>query len=278
MKSLSDRHFHLFRDVIYRESGINLTAAKKVMLEGRLQKRMRTLGITGFEEYYKFLMTPERHGEELVFLINEVSTNKTEFFRESDHFSFLCKVVVPEWLKRKEKSGAAEPFRVWSAGCSTGEEPYTLAMVLQERLAQENRDFTILASDISTRVLAEADKAIYSDLKMTTVPKYFLKKYFMRGTGRQAGCHKIVPELRRKVRFRRINFLDAAMEVGQAVDVIFCRNVMIYFDTATQEKLWYSFHGHLVERGYLFVGHSETLLRSIDYFERLVPAVYRRKI
>ncbi len=273
--SMSDRDFRRFSTLIYEQSGINLVPEKKTMLTGRLRKRLRDLSMDSFGEYYAFVSSGQGQANEMVRMINVVSTNKTEFFRESKHFDMLKKIVLPDLIE----TGKWRPGRslnVWSAGCSTGQEPYTIAMVLSE-YAADNRsgDFSILASDISTRVLDTAAKGIYPVSTVAPVASDLRRKYFMRGkTGREGFC-RIVPELRRCVQFRRIN-LNEGNDFGirKQLDVIFCRNVIIYFDRETQRKLFKKFYDQLAPGGYLFIGHSETLHGVNDQFKVVGSATY----
>lgn len=276
--TLSDNEFQCFRQMIYRECGINLTPNKKVMLAGRLIKRLIALGFSSFAQYMAYLESPAAIvNRELISLIDEVSTNKTEFFREVDHFDFLAATVLPQWLA-SAKQQAERVFRVWSAGCSTGEEPYTLAMVLEEFLGgHASVQYRILATDISTRVLQKASQGVYEDEKMGGIPSPYVQKYFMKGKGPMSGFHRIVPELRRRVDCARVNFLAEDFAVEGEMDSVFCRNVLIYFDKITQEKVLGRIAQHLTVGGYLFTGHAESMFRKSDTFEKLAPSVYRKK-
>ena len=230
-----------------------------------------------FGRYYDFLSSSEGRTDERVHMINAVSTNKTDFFRESKHFDFLMKEALPTLMQ----SGRWIPGRrinVWSAGCSSGEEPYTIAMILAD-FSSRNRtgDFSILATDISTRVLKIAEKGIYPEMAVEPVPYVLKRNYLMRGKGSQAGFYCVVPELRNRVQFRRIN-LNNGRDLGirTRMDMIFCRNVIIYFDREIQKKLFRKFYTQLVTGGYLFIGHSETLNGVNDQFEAVAVASYRK--
>lgn len=272
---LSDHHFQKFSTLVYRISGINLTVAKKAMLSSRLSKRLRFLGLNSFKEYLQYLENKDNEQQEIVHLLDVVSTNKTEFFREDSHFHYLVQQCLPDILTRRVHSG--QPLRVWSAGCSSGQEPYTIAMVLADYAEKYgNFDFSILATDICTRVLGTAEKAIYSDELTEGIPASYKFKYFMRGKGSQKGMHRVVPEIRNKIRFRRLNFNDRKFGIKTPMDIIFCRNVIIYFDKSTQEVLFEKFYQQLAGKGYLFIGHSESLSGIMDRMQRMAPAVYRR--
>ncbi len=271
--TLSSREFARLSGFIYEQCGIKMPEVKKTMLEGRLQKRLRILGMKSFEEYDNYLFSPEGHRHELVQMIDMVTTNKTDFFREPEHFDYLTEQVLPEWC---QKYGGRR-LMIWSAGCSTGQEPYTLAMVLSDFAANNpGFNFQILATDISTRVLEKAKNAIYDEALISPVPQFMKKKYLLRSKDRSSGLVRIVPELREKVRFRRLNFLEGDFELREPLDIIFCRNVIIYFDRQTQERLLQRFHGHMRPGGHIFMGHSETLSGLDVPLVSVYPTVYRR--
>ncbi|WP_407932147.1 CheR family methyltransferase [Geomonas anaerohicana] len=271
--NLSARDFGRLSRFIYDTCGIKMPEVKKTMLEARLQKRLRSLGMHSFTDYCDFLFSAEGMEKELVQMLDMVTTNKTDFFREPDHFNYLTHTVLPEWVKRHP--GAA--LSVWSAGCSSGEEPYTLCMVLSE-FAQRNPgfDFKILATDISTRVLDKAKTAIYTESQVEPVALELKKKYLLRSKDRSSGVVRIVPELREKVRFRRLNFMDEDFGMRDHLDIIFCRNVIIYFDRPTQERLLQRFHRYMKPGAFIFMGHSETLSGLDVPLVSVYPTVYRR--
>ncbi len=273
VEKLDDREFGLFSSLIYEKVGIFLKPEKKELLNARLSKRMRKLGINGFRKYYD-LVTADSSGQELVLLIDAVSTNFTSFFREKAHFDLLVEMVLPEL-------GGKSPgeLSVWSAACSSGEEPYTLAMVIDDYFRARGRasTFTIQATDISTRVLAAADKAVYPEERVKTVPAEMLKRYFQKGVGRSAGYVKIKDPLKRHVNFKRLNLIEE-FRWGNCFDIIFCRNVMIYFDRETQEKLVRKFFNALSPGGYLFIGHSESISRLDHGFKQVATTAYRREV
>jgi len=273
MVSMSSREFASLSRFIYEQCGIKMPEGKKTMLEGRLQKRLRVLGMKSFAQYVDYLFQPDGNNDELVQMIDHVTTNKTDFFREPDHFDYLQNKVLPEWWAKY----GTRRLMLWSAGCSTGQEPYTLAMVLQEFAAgRPGFDFQILATDISTRVLEQAKKAVYSEELLAPLPSVLKTKYVLRSKDRQSGLVRIVPELRARVKFRRLNFLDGDFGLREPLDIIFCRNVIIYFDRQTQARLLQRFFTHMRAGAYIFMGHSETLSGLDVPLVSVAPTVYRK--
>ncbi|MDD5286244.1 MAG: protein-glutamate O-methyltransferase [Desulfuromonadaceae bacterium] len=275
--TLRDREFQRFSSFIYECAGIKMPPVKKTMLEARLQKRLKALGIPSFEEYGDYVFSEEGRASELVHLIDVVTTNKTDFFREPGHFDFMVKTALPAILQARGDI-LRDPVRIWSAGCSTGEEPYTLAMVLSE-FAIGRPDFraAITASDICTKVLQTAITAIYPEERTDPIPLNLKKKYLMRSRERSRSLVRISPKLRSLVTFRRINFMDDNMGLSEKMDIIFCRNVIIYFDKPTQQTLMRKFHKQLRPGGYLFIGHSETLGGLDVDFKAVASTVYRKE-
>lgn len=274
--TLRDREFQLFSNFIYDNVGIKMPPAKKTMLEARLQKRLKALGIRSFEEYGDYVFSQEGRATELIHLIDVVTTNKTDFFREPAHFDFMVKTALPTILEARGDV-LRDPVRIWSAGCSTGEEPYTLAMVLSE-FAIGRPDFraAITASDICTQVLQTAKTAIYPEERTDPIPLNLKKKYLLRSRDKSRSLVRISPKLRSLVSFRRINFMDDNFGVAEKMDIIFCRNVVIYFDKPTQQTLMRKFHKQLKPGGYLFIGHSETLSGLDVDFTPVASTVYRK--
>jgi chemotaxis protein methyltransferase CheR len=271
---LSDKEFSRLKEFIYRECGIKITEAKRTMVEARLQKRLRGLGLTSFSRYCDYLFGPRGMEEELVHLINVITTNKTDFFREPAHFHYLVREALPKVLRQ---SSGERTITVWSAGCSSGEEPYTLAMVLKEFVAERRGiDFLILATDISTNVLEKAKLAVYNEERIGPIPDELRKKYLLKSKDAANRVYRVTPELRERIRFRRLNFMDGDFGFRETMDVIFCRNVIIYFDKQTQERLLNRFCGYLSSDGYLFMGHSETLLGMDVPLVQVAPTVYRK--
>ncbi len=275
---MSSHDFRRLSEFIEAELGIKMPDAKKTMLESRLQKRLRILGLKSFSEYCDYLFSNEGVESELVHTIDMVTTNKTDFFREPEHFDYLMQEVLPEMVK-SQGSGVARRFMVWSAGCSTGEEPYTLAMVLNEfadRYPGLGFQYTVLATDISSRVLEVAKRGIYPEERITPIPMPLRKKYLLRGKGSNNGLVRIVPELRALVKFRRLNFMEEDFGMREPLDSIFCRNVFIYFDKPTQERLLDRFCRHTVPGGYIFIGMSETLSGMNLPLSRVNPSIYKK--
>ena len=273
---LKDREFNRFSAFIYEEVGIKMPPAKKTMLEARLQKRLKALGIGTFEAYADYVFSSEGQREELVHLIDVVTTNKTDFFREPAHFEYLVKTAVPSLIDAHE-AGFRSPLKVRSAGCSTGEEPYTLAMVLSE-FGEAHPGFhsSILATDISTEVLSKSRNAIYAEDRVDPIPLHLKKKYLLKSRDRNKGLVRIVPRLRSMVQFRRLNFMEE-FAMPEQMDIIFCRNVIIYFDKQTQERLLNRFWRQLVRGGFLFLGHSETLNGLDVPLAPVASTVYRKQ-
>jgi chemotaxis protein methyltransferase CheR len=273
---LSNRDFERFSRLVYEQCGIKLPGHKQSMLEARLRKRLRALGLGSFEEYAELIFSGQAPAGELVSLIDVVTTNKTDFFREPAHFDFLVQTVLPALIE-KDGAGISRPLRIWSAGCSTGKEPYTLAMVLSEfRERHHGFAFEILGTDISTDVLDKALKGVYAEEKAAPIAPALRRKYLLKARDPAQRQVRIVPELRKLVSFRRLNFLDADYGLREPFDVIFCRNVLIYFDRPTQERLLGRFAGLLESGNFLFLGHSETLLGLSLPLKQMAPSVYRK--
>ncbi len=275
---LSAKLFDRLCTFIYDEVGIHITPVKKVMLEGRLQKRLRRLGMRSFEQYSEYLFSEDGKKNELINMIDEVTTNKTDFFREPAHFDFLVTRAIP-LLSRTEGYSMANRLTIWSAGCSSGEEPYTIIMVVKEFIEQKCErpfSFQVIATDISRRVLEKAQKAVYEEERAMAIPVEYRKKYLLRSKNRNAGVVRIAPEIRSLARFRRLNFMDYDFGFREKIDIIFCRNVIIYFDKTIQEKLLTKFCNCMKKGGYIFMGHSETLFGMNLPLEQVSPTVYRR--
>jgi chemotaxis protein methyltransferase CheR len=273
---ITEKEFKKLGEYIHTRYGIKMPPVKKTMLEARLQKRLRTLGMKSFSEYSKYVFSPEGADSELFHMIDMVTTNKTDFFREPQHFDYLVNSALPE-IGAAWGAGLRRPLKVWSAGCSSGEEPYTLAIVLSEYAEKiSGFSFEILGSDISIRVLEKAMTGVYHENKVAPVPMNLKKKYLLRSKDRTRQEVRIVPALRSLVNFRRINFMEDDFGMREKMDIIFCRNVIIYFDRPTQEKLLNRLSGHLVDGGFIFMGHSETLSGLNVPLRPVVPTVYRK--
>jgi chemotaxis protein methyltransferase CheR len=273
---MSTKEFRVLGEFIQQEAGIKMPPVKQTMLQARLQKRLRNLGLASFAEYREYLFSPEGRQHEMRNMLDAVTTNKTDFFREPTHFTYLTDVVLPG-LAQARRAGYRRPLMTWSAGCSSGEEPYTLAMVFSE-FAERDEEFTfrLLATDVSTSVLESAQTAIYKEEKVEPVPPELKRKYLLRSRDRAKGLVRVVPELRRLVNFKHLNFISDTYDIDNTMDIIFCRNVMIYFDRPTQERLIRSFCRYLVPRGYVFIGHSETLNGLDVPLIQEAPTIYRK--
>ena len=277
---LSDSDFSRLSNFIHDTCGIKMPPIKKTMLEGRLYKRMRKLGMKSISEYCEYLFSPQGVEHELVHMIDVITTNKTDFFREPKHFDYLVQEALPELISGK-RAGIRKQIKIWSAGCSTGEEPYSIAMLLSE-YAEKNPeiklDYSILATDISTSVLQKGKLAIYDEEKIEDIPDDLKKKCLLQSRKREKCLIRIAPELRESVRFQKLNIIDNDFRMNEQMDIIFCRNVFIYFDKTTQEIVLNRFHQQLNPGGYLFLGHSETLHGFNVNFIQIEPTIYRKPL
>ena len=256
---LSDADFEKYRDLIYQESGITFTSANRSILESRLREQLRSKGIDSVRVYFSKITLDK---EELKSFLDSITTNLTRFFRNQPHFDALEKYVVPELIHNIKKSSANNTIRVWSAGCSTGEEPYTIAMLLSEILPPSWK-FDILASDISLKCLMSAKEGFYSESKIEGIPPNYLAKYFDKGEG----GYRIRPDVQAKVKFDYHNLKHDSGQRG--LDIIFCRNVIIYFDEAAQAGVINRFWDAMAPKSFLFIGHSESLFGMDTKFEFL---------
>ncbi len=274
-ETLSDKDFDRLRVLIRAECGINLTSEKKTMLETRLRRRLRSLNLSSYAEYCNYLFSRASKDQELIPLIDSVTTNKTDFFREPEHFDYLVSKALPSLDHR---NGVSRSSLIWSAGCSTGEEPYTLAMVLSEYAqAHPGFRFSILATDICTAVLEKAGRGVFKSDMLRPVPVNLRKKYLMRSRDPSSDLVRVVPELRAKIEFRRLNFMDDQHGLVEPPEIIFCRNVIIYFDRPTQVRLLDKLTRRLAPGGYFFAGHSESLQNMDLPLVSVGPAVYRKR-
>ncbi len=273
---LTEKDFARFSLLVYDQCGIKLPPHKRSMLEARLRKRLRALNLNTFEQYADLVFSHGESPEELVKLIDVVTTNKTDFFREPAHFDFLVKTALPS-LINNFGVGIDAPMKIWSAGCSTGKEPYTLAMVLNEYgRTCPGFDFEILGTDICTDVLNKAVQGVYPADKAAPVPDEMKKKYLLKSKDSTQRMVRVVPQLRAQIRFKRLNFMDDDFGFREPFDIIFCRNVIIYFDRPTQERLLTKLVNNLISGRFIFLGHSETLLGLNLPLEQMAPSVYRR--
>ncbi len=271
---ISDETFNEFRALIFEKTGIHMRDGKQILISNRLRKRLAALHLASYEEYYQLLVSGAAGEEELHNFIDAVSTNETYFFREINHFNVLRRTVLPEIIKRKHRA------RVWSAGCSTGEEVYTLRIVVNETLAelgQPGADVSIVGTDISTQAVARAKNGVYNERALRLVPQAAMDRYL---APEKAGTRQVLPDVRSSVEFR-VHNLFKDPPPGGPFDIIFCRNVMIYFNKATQTKLVDEiFSSALDPEGYLFIGHSESLSgfsRRFRYVSAFKAPIYRMK-
>jgi chemotaxis protein methyltransferase CheR len=273
---MSDETFARFSEFVQNELGIKMPEAKKTMMQSRLLKRLRAVGAKTFEEYYDYVFGSQGMNHELINFIDVITTNKTDFFREPKHFDYLVKIALPQ-LIGVSGTGIRSEVRIWSAGCSTGEEPYTLAMVLSEfAIEHKGFQFSILATDISTKVLETAKIAIYEHEHAEPIPVALRKRYLLQSKDKTKKMVRIVPILRSLVRFQRLNFMDDDFGLSKPLDIIFCRNVLIYFNRQTQEKVLNRLCRYLNPGGFMFMGHSETLNGLRIPLVQAAPTIYRR--
>ncbi|MFN2311324.1 MAG: protein-glutamate O-methyltransferase CheR [Spirochaetia bacterium] len=275
-QGLTKTQFQELARFIEGELGIRMPDSKKIMLESRLQKRVRTLKYSGFEQYLNYVFRDAQGKNELLHMIDAVTTNKTDFFREKDHFDYMTQRLLPERVV-SSGWGSRGPLRVWSTASSSGEEPYTLAMVLEDfRATQRNFEYVILATDLSTAMLERGTRAVYTADRITPIPEPLKKKYLLRSRDREQQVVRIKKELRDRVRFHRLNLMADDFGIRNSFEIIFCRNVIIYFDRNNQAKLLRKLYNHLVPGGYLFLGHSETLAGMDLPLSSVAPTVYRK--
>lgn len=269
--AMSDAEFERFRAYILREAGIRLNDTKRALLVGRLSKRLRDTRCLTFAAY---LTLVQRDAGERVTMLDLITTNETQFFREPKQFEFLEEVAIPAWKEAAERKERGRTLRVWSAACSTGEEPYSLAMLLLAHF--EGWNVEILATDLSTRVLETARAGIWPIAKAEHIPMPFLRRYMLRGTGRLAGKVVAHPALKNRITFRQLNLNDEIDTVSGAFDLILCRNVMMYFDGNTRRRVVDGLVNHCTKDGYLFVGHAETLHGVSTRVAPVRPTMWKR--
>jgi chemotaxis protein methyltransferase CheR len=275
--ALSSGSFARFSQFITGELGIKMSEAKVPMLQSRLMRRLRHLQLASLEEYQEYLFNSPNAEEERTHFINAVTTNKTDFFREPQHFEYLTRTALPNLDRLYGGDGGPWRFKLWCAGCSSGEEPYTQAMVLSEYAKERvGLNFALLGTDISTKVLAHAQRGIYEETRIDPVPLPLRHSYLLRSKDASSGLVRIVPQLRRRISFHRLNFMDADYRVKDLFEVIFFRNVMIYFDKPTQEAVINKLCRNLKPGGYLFVGHSESLAGLNIPVTPVASAVFRK--
>jgi chemotaxis protein methyltransferase CheR len=271
---ISDREFALFQELIRREAGIYLAPTKKPLVVGRLNRRLRELGLTSFREYYD-LVAHGGDAEERVRMLDRICTNETRFFRDSRHFEFLEHQVFPQWVADAAEGTRSKKLRVWSAGCSTGEEPYSLGMMLLSHFpVSSGWDVSILATDLSTRVLHQAAAGVWALVRAEGIPPDYLKRFMLRGIGSQTGKMRACEELRALISFQRVNLNAEDHHVCGSFDLIFFRNVMIYFELDTKKRVVDRLVDRLDTSGYIFTGLAETLNGITGRVGSVIPGVY----
>ncbi|WP_404400468.1 CheR family methyltransferase [Pelagibacterium halotolerans] len=271
---LEDADYDRIAELVNGQTGIKLPPAKRLMVEGRLRKRMRSLRHPSLTAYCRFLFEENGIAGELVHVIDAVTTNKTDFFREADHFVTLERRLIPALLAQR-RPGTRPKLKFWSAASSNGAEAYTIAMVMADLAAKYDLQFAVLGTDISTQMLAAGERAVYPAEMIAPVPAQMQERYLMRGHAPSLRSDvRIVPELRRHVRFRRLNLMDESYPVDRDVDVIFLRNVLIYFEKATQEAVVARLMGHLRPGGFLILGHSESMIGTNLRLKQWAPGVF----
>jgi chemotaxis protein methyltransferase CheR len=268
LAAVSDRDFARYQAFINAEAGIWLAPVKKALLVGRLARRLRELGLTSYAEYFELVVSSEA---EKVRMLDAICTNETHFFREPRHFEYLADRLFPAWRAEADQGHRPRRLRIWSAACSTGEEPYSLAMTALGALP--GWDVEILASDLSTKVLARAEAALWPLEKSREIPEAYLKAFMLKGYGSQEGLMKAGPEIRALVRFSRLNLKHEWPTIGQ-FDLVFCRNVLIYFDRETKAKVVNGLLDRLLPQGHLFLGHAESLGGFTSRAKAVLPTVY----
>ncbi len=255
---------------IHSNYGIQMPDSKKVLLEGRLQKRIKVNKLTNFAEYIEFLFSDAGQAHELSFFIDAVSTNKTDFYREPHHFDFLRTEFLPNFIQQKNH------VKIWSAAASSGEEPYTIAIELNEFI-EKNKGFSyeMLGTDISTEILQKASKGIYDEKRVEVIPLHIKRKYFLKSKNKANKTVKVAPILQKKLRYRTINLIAPLVGIPNDFDLIFCRNVLIYFNRAVQEKVINALCAKLKPGGYLFLGHSESTTGIKAPVTQIAPTIYK---
>ncbi len=273
--NLSDTEFNGFRKLIYDVAGISLSERKRELVKSRLSRRLRALDLNCYREYYRLLSDPKRSADEIQNFTNSLTTNKTEFFRESHHFDYLREKLFP-LLRQKTLSGRDRKIRIWSSASSTGQEPYTIALTLLDYFGvNTDWDIRVLASDIDTQVLSTASNGVYPESDVELIPAPLRNKYLLRNGRGPDATYTVRDEVKRLITFRQINLNHATWPIQTKFDVIFCRNVMIYFDPPTQQKLVEHFCQYLQPEGLLMIGHSESLFSISDRFDSLGDTIYR---
>lgn len=289
MIELKDQEFLLFQQLILQKSGIHMTSAKRELVRARLLKRLRAKGMPSFKQYYCYITQEDSTGEEINRMLDVISTHPTSFFREPEQFHFLANRLLPALTEEKAKKRGRN-IRGWSAGCSTGEEPYSIAMTFYEWAVENGRwvvgrnsdlwtldsGLQILATDISQEVLEKAARGIYPEDKVRNIPLDQLQRHFQIGCGRWTGYYRVKEHLKKMICFKQENLFEAGTLIKEPLDFIFCRNVLIYFNKESQKELIHKFYGCLQPGGYLFLGHSESLVGMPHRFQYIQATIYRK--
>jgi len=273
-RKLSDNDFSIISKIINAELGIKMPPQKKTLLEARLYKRLKELGQDSFSKYINnYLVKEETRNIEIITLIDLVTTNKTDFFREPKHFEILVNECLNYYYNELKK----KTVKIWSAGCSSGEEVYTIAMVIEDKKNfYPNSNYQILGTDISQRIINSAVAAVYHESKIGDIPYSFKKRFLMRNKNSEIKNYRIVPEIRAKTSFIRHNLINENYNELEYFDIIFCRNVLIYFESDVQVEILKKLSQNLKSGGYLFLGHSETITKMNNLYKHIYPAVYRK--
>jgi len=270
---MSDNEFNKLSRFVTNGYGIKLPVVKKIMVEARLLKRLKVLNLDSYSSYLDIVFNSKENNGELKHMIDALTTNKTDFFREPVHFDFLKQSVLPGYLKKRSN----EPIKVWSAGCSSGEEPYTIAMSISD-FSRNNQplDYRILGSDLSSRILKMAKNAVYTEPKTADIPEYLKKKYMVKSKNPEENTLEFIPEIRSKVIFHRLNFMDDAYGILTRFDLVFCRNVLIYFEKEVQERIINKICNYIKPGGTFLLGHSESIMNMSVPLEQIKPTIFRK--
>lgn len=270
---LSTTEFDKLSKFIMSEYGIKMPPEKKIMLQSRLQKRLKSLNMNNFKDYLDYLFSPHGQSEEVIHMMDVVSTNKTDFFRESVHFDYMLTTALPSITTLSDSRN----INIWSAGCSSGEEPYTIAITMSEFIeTNPGYDYSIYCTDISTRMLQHALNGIYKEERVDDIPFVLKKKYFLKSKNREDKKVRVIKQLRNKTSYARLNLLDLSTTKDPKYQIIFCRNVLIYFDRPTQFKILSALCSNIVQGGYLFLGHSESISGFELPIKTQIPTVFQK--
>jgi len=270
---MSPYEFKRISEFIQNNFGIKLTDQKRIMVQGRLHKRLAALGMNSFSSYVHFLFSKEGMTNEIPVMVDLISTNKTNFFREAAHFNTLTDLVLPEYVKKHHFN----TLNIWSAGCSSGEEVYTLAMIINNFMEQhKGYQYKILGTDISHRMLEKANKAIYDLRDVENMPLFLKKKYLLKNKNKEIKKVRFIPAIRNKTQFAYLNFISNDNELSTKFDIVFCRNVIIYFERHIQKLVLSKILEHIKPDGYLFLGHSESITDMNLPLKKISPTVFQK--